>query len=544
MADPSTASLDWYFSYFAPPSWDFRRFLHHYTTITPKPTVSATKIWTQKLDAIRTRTPPFEASSTVAVRRAKRILRALEHSSREKDRKKEKKNSKGTSTSATSTASSALFSNITNSSISINIDSTVATPLQPQPTTEPAARDPAEGTKTTAVESTKLPPPAPSETSNGTTQPPPAYEPPTRPSTPREKTPPSSPPYRSSTVSSSPPPYTLPDLRLSDGRTLRQLVTAFTSTFPHRTPFLEHLENNIFFLPSPHFRSMLPAPSDLKLCQELLPSTLKVPAFVKYSIQAWSSYIDSPSAATMPRCPETATLEELGTWTWIQSAVTHFTCCFDTITSRGPSHGEGWADANIWAPLLDALFLRSKTLTLDRKELQANTGGGGRKSSYDGIVRSTGARRVDLGYIEVKPVREPYAKSSSTDRGKVVEGMKAALTEIRQSLPEAYPSFSSSHHEDESEALCTAGDSGAPIGKKDDPMKDIVVVGLLCNGMTLTVLRAWNVLGDFYFFREDEVDVEMAGLGRVLEVCWRVRGMLEGSLAAVGRARAGRGGDL
>ena len=37
-----------------------------------------------------------------------------------------------------------------------------------------------------------------------------------------------------------------------------------------------------------------------------------------------------------------------------------------TIEARGHSHGEVWADVNIWGYLLDAAFLRSRTLSIDR----------------------------------------------------------------------------------------------------------------------------------------------------------------------------------
>lgn len=39
---------------------------------------------------------------------------------------------------------------------------------------------------------------------------------------------------------------------------------------------------------------------------------------------------------------------------------------YHTLCLRAPTHGEGWADVNIWAHLWDHAFLKSDTLTIDR----------------------------------------------------------------------------------------------------------------------------------------------------------------------------------
>lgn len=70
-----------------------------------------------------------------------------------------------------------------------------------------------------------------------------------------------------------------------------------------------------------------------------------------------------------------------------------------------------------------------------------------------------------------------------------------------------------------------------------EAMRSVVVVGIICNGMTMTVLRGWNVLGDFCFFREERYDLELVALGAILEVCWCVRMLLERTYEVVVRAK-------
>lgn len=74
-------------------------------------------------------------------------------------------------------------------------------------------------------------------------------------------------------------------------------------------------------------------------------------------------------------------------------------------------------------------------------------------AAFDGIIRNlTCAKhnRFDIGFVEVKPPREPYPKDSTEDRNKILSALKCSLRHICTKLP---------------------------------TMKDVVLIGILCNGM-------------------------------------------------------------
>lgn len=97
------------------------------------------------------------------------------------------------------------------------------------------------------------------------------------------------------------------------------------------------------------------------------------------------------------------------------------------MTSRAISHGEVWADVNVWGPLFDFAFLGSSTLTFDRRELRIAI----KTTTYkhDGIVRPVLLRTgLDLGFIEAKPERHYVDQiGTSSDRNKVLSSMVATL---------------------------------------------------------------------------------------------------------------------
>jgi len=60
-----------------------------------------------------------------------------------------------------------------------------------------------------------------------------------------------------------------------------------------------------------------------------------------------------------------------------------------------------------------------------------------------------------------------------------------------------------------------------------EKMRDVVVVGILCNGMSMTILRAWNVQSDFYFFKETCLELDLLSLTQIISIVWCIKMSLE-----------------
>jgi len=287
------------------------------------------------------------------------------------------------------------------------------------------------------------------------------------------------------------------------------------------------LRKAIFF---PHRANHLFNETDLTFLQDLFPEFPKLPDSFRKYLDTHKEFIEKRNPCALPGYPSARggeagalSVAEVDEWFYIHAAAVHFQRHFAKIEKLSLSHGEGWTDVNIWAHLLDTAFLYSSTLSLDRKELQSNIHDAVitvQKSSYDGILRNSRitkkTSRLDIGFIEVKPARTPYPKDSATDRLKVIKAMRSSLLNLI--------SIVKHDHGNENE--------------KSEVLRKIVVVGVICNGTSMTVLQAWNLSSKLLFFKENEYDLTMETLPLLIETCWRLKLALEMTLDSVLQARS------
>jgi len=253
---------------------------------------------------------------------------------------------------------------------------------------------------------------------------------------------------------------------------------------------------------------------DVKFLQSLIPSFPPTSKRFDELLETHSDYIRTNDSQKLPTCPAGLSHAELEEWFYMHAAAIHFRQHLLKISSHAPSHGEGWSDVNIWAHLLDTAFLYSQTLSLDRKELQSNVHDTGmiitakKLPSYDGILRSsqvtTKENRIDIGFVEAKPARAPYPKNKTTDRLKVINAMRSSLRYL-QSLE------------------CSS----------EVRSKQLVVIGIICHGTSMTVLQAWNLASQIIFFKENEFRLTLETLPLLIQTCWRLKMAAEKSLETV-----------
>lgn len=164
---------------------------------------------------------------------------------------------------------------------------------------------------------------------------------------------------------------------------------------------------------------------------------------------------------------------------------------FAKLSERASTHGEVWADVNIWSTLWDFAFLKSSTLTIDRKELRVAV-----KTitvKHDGIVRSVlPSCSRNLGFLEVKPARHNSGEGCMVlDSNKVIDSMAATL--LSHNTPGA------------------------------------VVTGILCHGMKMTILRATLARGNVVLVKELTQVVHLRQILTVVKHCWMMKLALEAS---------------
>ncbi|KAF3310796.1 hypothetical protein TWF173_009153 [Orbilia oligospora] len=284
------------------------------------------------------------------------------------------------------------------------------------------------------------------------------------------------------------------EYKLPSGTLLHAAIETFLSTpqpAMKNSPLYTDLQSRYVFPHHPSLRLLL-QPSDILHIQSLLPTLPLVSATFKSFLTAHQAYLTHNHPLHLPNYPQ----EIIGDnekvkkeWLYIHASMLHFRTHFSTLQTRALSHGEGWCDVNVWAQLLDTALLLSESLSLDRKELQscadapaavwvvsdANKTG---LPSYDGIFRSVNGgggggvgTRLDLGFVEVKPARAPYPKSSRADREKVIRAMAASLHGFHK-LMEASASI---------DAEKEKTDTSSP--------PSVIVIGLICNGLSMTLMR-------------------------------------------------------
>lgn len=280
------------------------------------------------------------------------------------------------------------------------------------------------------------------------------------------------------------------------------------SSGPASDTLLQTNLSNCIFLDGPQAPGLLDATA-LELLNKKFP---KLPAASPYfyaALEACKPMIDDPRYWPNPpqlKKPDDV-LDETGDWSkedeleqskiwhYVVTAVSYFVNNYKTIRLRAPTHGEGWADVNIWALLWDHAFIKSDTLTIDRKELSPNVH---IAIKHDGILRSakTSCNR-SLGFIEVKPDRNTNqnTKGALTDRLKVIETIVATL-----------------------KAHNTPG---------------IIIGGIICNGMTFNILRGADLGNGQYAFKESSLDVSLETILYVVLSCWRMKLALEASYSAI-----------
>ncbi|KAF8431374.1 hypothetical protein BGX38DRAFT_1229181 [Terfezia claveryi] len=164
---------------------------------------------------------------------------------------------------------------------------------------------------------------------------------------------------------------------------------------------------------------------------------------------------------------------------------------YDAIIARSPSHGETYDIIHIWGRTLDAVFLHSKYLTMDRSEKKSSVDKDGYQRSYDGIIRSLSPyTRWDIGFVEVKS----YDKSVELDKVKIIDVLVRSLENISQ--------------------VITNGD-----------MAKVLVFGICCQGVEITVYSACRVWNQVFLIEEFKYDYskEVEPLFRFLEICWSLK---------------------
>ncbi|KAK6338587.1 hypothetical protein TWF730_002649 [Orbilia blumenaviensis] len=328
------------------------------------------------------------------------------------------------------------------------------------------------------------------------------------------------------------------EYKLPSGTLLHAAIDSFLSTpqpAMKTSPFYTDLRSRCIFPHHPPLR-LLFQPSDIHHLQSILPTLPLVSATFKSFLTAHQAYLTLNNPVHLPTYPQEMIGDDESVkkeWLYIHASMIHFRTHFSTLQTRALSHGEGWLDVNVWAQLLDTALLFSETLSLDRKELQscadtpaavwvvsdANKTG---LPSYDGIVRSVNGggggvgTRLDLGFVEVKPARVPYPKSSRADREKVIRAMTASLHGFHELMEPSGP---------------------IDAGRKETDMTSpspVIVIGLLCNGLSMTLMRAWRHReSGCVLFAEQGFELEIATLPAVLAACWRVKMGLEETLRVV-----------
>ncbi|KAF8420256.1 hypothetical protein EV426DRAFT_613007 [Tirmania nivea] len=289
-----------------------------------------------------------------------------------------------------------------------------------------------------------------------------------------------------------------PGVQLPSGPFLEDMLKTVIENQAHGSDDeIAFLKKGVFF---PHQAgNFISNAEDLDYVQSLFPPFHPTSSKFNELLDAHKDFISQDDPGTLPTCPFDLSEHERNEWFYIHAAVIHFRQHFTKIASMSSSHGEGWSDVNIWAHLLDTAFLYSDTLSLDRKEIQSNVHGTvtatQKTPSYDGILRSsqvTRKERIDIGFIEVKPARSPYPKDSTSDRLKVINAMQSSLLHLKR------------------------------MGGKPD-MKKVVVVGVICNGTSMTVLQAWNLSSQLLFFKENEFVLTLENLPLLIQTCWRLK---------------------
>ncbi|KAK6503901.1 hypothetical protein TWF481_008902 [Arthrobotrys musiformis] len=329
------------------------------------------------------------------------------------------------------------------------------------------------------------------------------------------------------------------EYKLPSGILLHTAIETFLSTpqaAMKNSPFYTDLQSRHLFPHHPSLR-LLFQPSDIQHLQSLLPTLPPVPATFKSFLTAHQAYLSHNNPLHLPKYPQEIIGDNENVkkeWLYIHASMLHFRTHFSTLQTRALSHGEGWCDVNVWAQLLDTALLFSDTLSLDRKELQSCTDASAAVwvvsdasktglPSYDGIFRSLNGgggggvgTRLDLGFVEVKPARAPYPKSSRADREKVIRAMAASLHGFHE-LMEVSASIDVEKEE-------TDTPSPPPV----------IVIGLICNGLSMTLMRAWRHReSGCVLFAEQGFELEIATLPVVLAACWRVKAGLEETLGVV-----------
>lgn len=230
-------------------------------------------------------------------------------------------------------------------------------------------------------------------------------------------------------------------------------------------------------------------PEDLQFLQDQFPAMPKVSPYFESALEACRPLLKDSRQFPVP--PPPASEEEWHIWHYVSTAVLHFVMNFKKLAERASTHGEVWADVNIWSTLWDFAFLKSPTLTIDRKELRVAV-----KTitiKHDGIVRSVlPSCGRNLGFLEVKPERHNTGDGCMIiDSNKVIESMVATL---------------SCHH--------TPG---------------AVVTGILCHGLKMTILRATVVKENVFLFKEMSQVVHTRQILQVVKHCWMMKLALEDS---------------
>lgn len=253
------------------------------------------------------------------------------------------------------------------------------------------------------------------------------------------------------------------------------------------------LQSNIVFLDGPQAGEPV---------IELVNKFPKLPEASPYfhaCLETCKPMIDNPRHWPNPPQPENSDESEEDKrkiWSYVFDAFHFFVENYETLCLRAPTHGEGWADVNVWALLWDHAFLKSLTLTIDRKELSPKSSTISIK--HDGILRAAKPScSRNLGFMEVKPERSSCqnTKGFLVDRLKVIESIVATL--------------------------------------KDHNTLGIIVGGIICNGMSFNIIRGADLGTGQYVFKESSLDVSLKTLPYVVLSCWRMKLALEVSYSVI-----------
>lgn len=286
-----------------------------------------------------------------------------------------------------------------------------------------------------------------------------------------------------------------PDVVLHSGTSLRQFLNETLGLPDNTTKTFQ--ARRIIFVQSKFFQKHLSC-EDFQELGRLVPAAPRVPPYFLAVMEACQPYLKNPSNSAWLSCPPAADDQDPYIMSYIFGAIMHISIMKQRILNRAPSHGEVWHEVNIWNTILDWAFLRSDVLTIDRKELNHQAVVAASRK-YDGILRTVGRQcRIDLGFIEVKPKRCPYESSSDSDREKVIQAMIDSLVSISVS--------------------------------------DVIVSGIICNGLAMTIWRGRMDLGNIFFFKEATFDLEKdlcIELPRLLTACWRLKLSLEQSVKVI-----------